>query len=140
MATKGVVIWRGDSGAPRTHYAKSQFIDCTNDAALDTFVTAIDALSDANVAKRAFIDTNIETDSAPGTSANVDYKGIAYLRDSSTLKVHSFTIPAIKAAGVQADPEGDRITSAYMASIVAALNTATGNTYTALYGVVVQKR
>jgi hypothetical protein len=140
MATKGVIIWRGDTGAPRTHYAKSQFTDVISDATLDVFQAAITDLSDANIAKRSFLDTNLETDSAPATDANVDVKGIAYFRDSTTLKVHSFTIPAIVSTAWEALPEGDRLTAAAMATLVTALNVATGNTYTALYGVVIQKR
>lgn len=140
MALKGVLIWRGDSGAPTSHYSKTQILDVTTDAALATLATALDAYSDANMAKRSHITNTIGTDSAPGAAANVDYKGIVYFRDAADLGVHSVTIPAIKSTAVESTPEGDRVTSVAGSAIVAAIAAATGNTLTFLYGVVIQKR
>ena len=140
MATKGVLIWRGDSGAPTSHYSKSQVVDVTDDTALGTLATALAAYSDANMAKRSHVTNTIGTDSAPGASANVDYKAVCYFRDASDLGVHSVTIPAVKSTAVESTPEGDRVTSAALTAIVAAIATATGNTLTGLYGVVIQKR
>jgi hypothetical protein len=140
MATKGVLIFRGDTGNPRSHYSKTQIEGVSDDTALGTLATALAAYSDANMAKRSFVSNTIGTDVAPVADANVDYKGIAYFRDSSDLSVHSITIPAIKSSAVIVKDEGDRITDAAMTAIVAAIATATGKTLTPLYGVVIQKR
>ena len=140
MALKGVLVFRGDSGAPTTHYSKSQIVDVTAKAALDTLGTALAAYSDANLAKVSMVETTLVTDSAPGVDANVDYKGVIYFRDAADLKVHSVTIPALKSTAVINTPEGDRVTSVALTAIVAAIATATGNTLTGLYGVVIQKR
>jgi hypothetical protein len=140
MATKGVIIWRGDLGNPESHYSKSQIPDVTDDTALGVLVTALDALTDCNDAKRSFISNTLLTDSEPGASANVDRKAICYFRDPTTLKVHSITIPAPVSSAVEDTDQGERVTSTAMGTIVTAINTATGKSYTALYGVVIQKR
>ncbi|GAH05801.1 unnamed protein product, partial [marine sediment metagenome] len=69
MPTKGVLVFRGDSGAPTTHYSKSQIVDVTAKAALDTLGTALVAYSDANLAKVSQIETTLVTDEAPGATA-----------------------------------------------------------------------
>jgi hypothetical protein len=140
MATKGIIIWRGDSGNPESHYSKSQIPDVTDDAALATLVTALDALTDCNDAKRSFISNTLLSDSEPGADANVDRKAIAYFRDPTTLKVHSITLAAPVSTATEMTDQGERLTAAAMSTIVAAINTATGKSYTALYGVVIQKR
>ena len=43
MALKGVIIWRGDLGAPESHYSKSQIGEVTDDTALGTLATALTA-------------------------------------------------------------------------------------------------
>ncbi len=140
MATKGVIVFRGDSGNPTTHYSKTQVEGVTDDTALGTLATALAGYSDANMAKRSHITNTAGTDASPGTGANVDWKGIIYFRDSSDLSVHSVTIPAIKATSVDSQPEGDRVLAATVTAVTAAIATATGKTLTGLYGVVIQKR
>jgi len=140
MATKGVIIWRGDTGRPTTHYSKTQIVDVTDDTALGVLATALSAYSDANMAKRSHVTNTIGTDSAPAAAANVDKKAVIYFRNASDLGVHSVTIPAIKTTSIDVKDEGDRVKAADGAAIVAAIATATGNTLTFLYGVVIQKR
>jgi len=140
MPTKGVIIWRGDLGNPKSHYSKSQIANVTDDTALGVLVTALDALTDCNDAKRSFVTNTLLTDSAPGADANVDRKAIGYFRHPTTLKVHSITIPAPVSTACEDTSDGERLTSAAMTTIVNAINTATGLSYTALYGVVIQKR
>lgn len=140
MASKGVLIWRGDLGAPESHYAKSQISEVTDDTALGVLQTALAAYTDCNAAKRSFLTLTLGTDSGPGADANVDRKAIIYFRDPTTLKVHSITIPAPVSTAVEDTPEGERVTTTALGVIVAAINTATGKSYTGLYGVVIQKR
>jgi hypothetical protein len=141
MATvnKGVVIWRGDLGNPETHYSKSMIADVTDDAALGVLVTALAALTDCNAAKRSYLALTSLTDSAPAADANVDRKAVCYFRDPTTLRVHSITLPAPKAS-ISENGDNERVTAAAMSTIVTAINTATGKSYTALYGVIIQKR
>lgn len=140
MADKGVIIWRGDLGNPETHYSKSQITDVTDATALNTLATALGAYSDCNIAKKSFSSMVLGTDSAPGANANVDRKAIVYMRDGTSLKVHSVTIPAPKSTATEETDQGERVTATALAGIVAAINTATGKSYTGLYGVVLQKR
>ncbi|MGD9131973.1 MAG: hypothetical protein PVH73_10445, partial [Candidatus Bathyarchaeota archaeon] len=63
-----------------------------------------------------------------------------YFRDPTTLSVHSFTLPAPPAADCEDTSEGERVTAAALAAVVGAINTATGKSYAALYGVVIQRR
>lgn len=142
MATKGVLIWRGDIGKPRSNYSKTQIANVTDDTALGTLATALAAYSDANMAKRSHVTNTIGTDSEPGAtpSANVDSKGIVYFRDASDLSVHSVTIPALVSTAWEEKDEGYRVTPTAGAAIVSAIATATGNTLTFLYGVYITKR
>lgn len=140
MASKGVIVWRGDSGNPSAHYSKTQIQEVTDDAALVTLITALDALTLCNSAKRSFIANILMTDAFPGASANVDRKAIAYFRHPGTLKVHSITLPAPVATACVMTDQGERLTSAAMTTIVDAIAAATGVAYTSLYGVVLQKR
>lgn len=138
--TKGVIIWRGDAGNPESHYSKSQISDVTDDTALQTLVTALLPYSDCNAAKTSFVANTLGTDSEPGADALVDLKAVCYMRDPDTLRVHSVTIPAPVATMYTTEDQGDRVTSAALTAIVGAINTATGKSYTALYGVIIQKR
>ena len=140
MAAKGIIVFRGDLGNPESHYSKSQVIDVTDDAALATLVTGLVAYTDCNAAKRSFVTATVITDAEPGADANVDRKAVIYMRDPTTLRVHSLTLPAPVATAVEDTVQGERVTAVAGAAIVALVNTATGKSYTFLYGVVIQKR
>lgn len=140
MASKGVIVWRGDKGKPRGHYSKTTIGSVTDDAALNTLITALASHTDCNSAKRSFLSNTGMTDALPGANVNVDKKGIVYFRHPTTLKVHSVTLPGITAASTELVDEGERMTPAAVAAIVTAINTATGIAYSPLYGVVEQPR
>jgi len=140
MAKKGMIIYRGDSGRPKTHYAKSTVDNVIDNAALTVLKTALNSYTDCNPAKQVFSESTLLVDAAPVTNANVDYRGTVYFRHPTTLKVHSFTLPAIAASAVEMKDEGERIKTADVSTIVAAIATATGIAYTPLYGVVEQSR
>jgi hypothetical protein len=140
MATKGVVIFRGDNGSPPNNYVKTIIDQVTDDAALAILAPILGGHSDCNVAKRAFSTLTAIADAEPGADANVDRKAICYFKDTVTQHVISVTIPAPKDTSVEMTAEGERVTDAAMLAIEAALETATGRTLASLYGVVVQKR
>lgn len=135
MATnKGVIVFRGDYGRPRSHYSKTTIKGVTADAALGTLATALAAYSDANYAKRSFIVETTATDSAPGSSVSMDTKGVIWLKDTADGSIVTVTIPALKSTAWEIKDSGKRITPAVLTAVQSAINTATGKTYTALYG------
>jgi hypothetical protein len=135
---KGVIVWRGDFGRPETHYAKSIIRDVTSDAALETLITSLLSHTDCNSAKRSFNTVNEMTDSAPGADANVDRRAVYYFRDED-LTIKKLELPAPPAIDTENQGQGERVTAAALAAVVAAVNTATGKTYTGLYGKVIQR-
>jgi hypothetical protein len=140
MATKGVIIYRGDTGNPNNHYAKGQIDSVTDASALDTLATALEAHTNCNVSKKSFLSNTLGVDAPPAAGANVDVKAIVYFRHPTTLKVHSVTIPSPVTADIEETADGTRVKAASVSTIVGLINTATGITYSPLYGVVVQKR
>jgi len=142
MASKGIIVWRGDMGRPTNHYSKTQIPDANDTPAVSVLATALAAYSTANIAKYSWVQSAVVTDEKPGAtpSANVDYRAIVYFRNTTTGNVHSVTIPAFLSTAVEETPEGDRVTDAAMIAIVAAIATATGETLVPLHGVVIQKR
>jgi len=139
MPSKGVIIFRGDSGTPKSNYAKTIIEGVTDDAALLALTTVVAGHTKANIAKRAFSTLTTGTDAEPGAGALVDRKAICYFRDTTTLHVITMTISAPADASVEVTDDGERVTDAAMESLRAALATATGKTLTALYGTVIQK-
>lgn len=140
MATKGTIIFKGDIGAPEGHYGKGQIVGVSDAAALTVFAAFMIDHSDCNVAKESFVSAVLGTDLAPGLSANVDRRATVYFRDPTDLTTHSFSYPAPAAADVEDKPQGERLTDVAVAAIVAAINLATGKSYTPQYGIVTQKR
>ncbi|MGB5749469.1 MAG: hypothetical protein WBM69_20995 [Desulfobacterales bacterium] len=139
MATKGVIIWRGDFGNPENNYSKSQISDVTDVAALDTLATVIGGHSDCNIAKKNFTSITLGTDAEPGADANVDRKAICTFRDATTLKIVTMTFPGPKSTSVEDRDEGERVTDAAMIALEAGLEAATGKTLSSLSGKVIQK-
>ena len=136
---KGVIVWQGDYGQPESHLSKGVFRDVTDAAALDTLATALLAYTDCNVYAKHF-NTVTETGSAaPGVDANVDEKAMIVMKDSADGKVIKFLIPAPVSTMFEIQGQGDRVTDVALAAIVAAINTATGNTYVGMYGKKLQK-
>jgi hypothetical protein len=141
MPNKGVITFRGDLGNPPNNYSRTMIEGVTDAAALATLVSALETHTLCNVAKTSFNAIVAGTDAAPGASANVDNKGTIFMRDPTNLHLVKVSLPA----PVDADFEeisgslGERYTAAALTAIVTAINTATGNSYTALYGTRTQK-
>jgi hypothetical protein len=132
--TKGVVVFRGDYGRPRSNYSKTTIKSVTADGALGTLATALATYSDANYAKRSFITETTATDSAPGAAVSMDTKGVIWLKDTADGSIVTVTIPALKTTAWEVKDAGKRITTTVLTAVQSAMNTATGKTYTALYG------
>jgi hypothetical protein len=136
---KGVVIFRGDSGTPKSNYAKTIIEGVTGDGALATLQGVIEGHTKANIAKRAFSTLTTVNDNEPGVGALVDRKAVCYFKDLSNLHVITLTISAPADASCEVIDDGERVTDAAMEDLRAALAAATGKTLTALYGNVIQK-
>jgi hypothetical protein len=139
MPSKGVIIFRGDSGTPKSNYAKTIIDGVTDDAALLSLQTVIAGHTKANIAKRAFSTLTTVVDDEPGAGALVDRKAVCYFKDTTTLHTISLTISAPADASCEVVDDGERVTDAAMEALRGALANATGRTLTALYGNVIQK-
>lgn len=129
---KGTIVWRGDAGRPNNHYSISRIEGVTDDTALATLITALAAYSDCNVAKRIFNSITGMTDSEPGTDANVKVKALFTMRNPTNLHVVKYEFPAPKFTAIELGEEGNKLTAAVEAGILAAINTACATSYTAL--------
>lgn len=137
--TRGIIVYKGDYGSPESNLSKGTFKDVLDSAKLDTLATALIAFSDAVVAAKHFNSVTEVTTTPPGADANVDLKAMIVLKDTGDGSVIKFLIPAPKASLYEATEQGDRVTDANMATITAAVNAATGKTFTPLYGKIIQK-
>jgi hypothetical protein len=140
MATKGVIVFRGDYGNPEGHYSKTIIKGVTDDAKLATLITTLSTHTNCNVSQRSFNAQVFMTDAKPGNDSNVDERNIIYFRHPTTLAVHSVTLPAPPDADWEYKPEGERVTDAAVTAVVTAIATATGIAYQAMYGVHITKR
>lgn len=124
---------RGNVGSK--HVAKTRIKGVADLASLQTLATTLGGFTGANVARQGFVDFANGTTAAPGTGVNSDHRGTAYFQDSSG-GIHSITIPGWDDAAHApvAGDDGDRMADADVAAIVAAINTATGESYTPLWG------
>jgi hypothetical protein len=138
---KGVIVWRGDLGSPPNNFSKTTIEGVSDDAALATLAGVMSAHSDCNPARRSFNAVTAMTNEAPGVSANVDEKGLIYFQDPTNLHTLSTELPAPKSTSREeiAGTKFERLTETCLSDIVTAINTATGNSYTALYGKVIQR-
>lgn len=138
MATvlKGTITWRGDTGRGRSKYARSQILDVTADAAMQTLATALAAHTDCNKAAVMFSTKTSGTDTPPGAGADTGKKGTVYFRNEADLKVRNITFSAPAAADIEDVGFGETYKAASVTTIVALLATATGLTLTGLYGTV----
>lgn len=138
--TRGVLVFRGEfGGTKKNHYLTSSFDNLIGTTELNTLVTALATHTDANIAFKTIL-SRFEENDAEGTGANVDRKAIIYFRHPTTLKVHSLTVPAPVAADVEDTDQGERVKASAVTTIVGLINAATGISYAALHGVVIQDR
>jgi hypothetical protein len=142
MPDKVLVQYRGDLGDPPSNFAQSVIDNPISDAAAVTFLTALDAHTDANISKRVYSTVTSMTGAAPGSGVNIDRKAVLYFRHPTTLRTHNFTVNAIVAADTEevVGSEGERVTTAAMTAIIGDIETLTGIAFIPLYGVVIQSR
>jgi len=138
MATvkKGTITWRGDTGRGRSKFARSQISDVTDDTAMQTLATALEAHTDCNKATAGWITNTSGTMGAPGAGADTGVKGTVYFQNAADLKVRSITLSAPAAADIEDVGYGKTYKATAVTAITALIATATGLTLTGLYGTV----
>lgn len=104
-------------------------------AAVTTLKTALSAFSDCHIRAEGFQDKNYFAVVGAG---NRDLKAIITLADADG-ETHKWAIPGFNGEPVQ-DSEGERVSDANVATIQAAIEAYTGETYTALRSPVIQTR
>lgn len=122
--------------------AKATITGVTSQVALGTLVTAYMALSDGGLESTHFSERTM-TSGTPAAGSNSDRRAECYFQDTDTGAIVLLTLIAPKTTAIEDVPGrdgGERVTSAAMESLRAALATATGRTLKVLYGYVIQKR
>lgn len=142
MPNLGIINWIGDYGTgDQPHVTGSRIDQILGDAELVTLATGLGAYTLCNNASRSVNTSTSVNPAAPSASANVDEKGIIYMRDTVTNKTISVTIPAWDVASKPLDPTGagDRILKADVDAITALVATATGRTLVGVWGKHIKK-
>lgn len=140
MPTRGIYLYWGNKGRPRSHFAEAIIENPLSMAALTTLRGVLNEYTLCNTATQTFQEKAKVDSGAPGGTVNVDKKAIIYFRHPTTLRVHHYTIPAPNPTYIELVDEGERMTDAAVAAIVAGIATATGISYAPMYGVIEQAR
>lgn len=138
--TKGTIVWRGDRGRPPGNLFTTRIAVPLSKVKMTDLAWS---LKDHTICLRnrvTFLDINSIGDYVPGAGANVDKVAVLYFRDPTTGGVGKISIPCLIAADIENTPNGERVTSTAMTTIIGLLNTATGKSYTPLYGIIKQVR
>lgn len=139
---KGTIVWHGDRGTGKSpHTSKSIVNGVIGLTELVTLRTALAAYVDCNAGRASAVDFDAGTPSAPGAGVNVDERAVIYMKDPSDDSVKSITLAGWDTTTypLEASSEGDRIAAADVAAITALINTATGESYSGLWGKHVKK-
>jgi hypothetical protein len=137
---KLTLFWRGDMGAPPTHYARSVINGVLDAAKAETLWTALITHTKCNLAKTSQALLTIVNDAPPvgDPPVNVDRRGIIFFQNPTDFGVKRMTMPSPADADVEDAEGGERYTSTAGLAIVALINTATGASYNFLWGKVIQ--
>ncbi len=134
-------VWVGDSGLAPTNESIS-LLPAFPDNNITPINVLFAAVQEHSLCLGRFLYYtlvyNLEVD-PPGVGANVDRKAVIYFRDPATLEALTFTYPAPIAADVEDTQWGKRIKKSVVDDIVGHLSTMAGKSYTALYGVFLQR-
>jgi hypothetical protein len=139
---RGTIVWHGDRGTGKApHTGRSTIKGVTDKAALLTLAAALAVYTTCNRGRASVNDFDGGTPSAPGVDANVDERAELYFYWEEEDSVVSLTIPSWDTATYPLDPasEGDRIVAADVNAIAALMATATGRTYSGLWGKHIKK-
>lgn len=139
---RGTIMWHGDRGTGKSpHLGRSTIKGVTDKAALLTLATGLAAYTLCNRGRASVNDFDAGTPSAPSANANVDERAEIFMYWAEEDSVVSLTLPAWDTTTYPLDDasEGDRISSTDVAAIAALMATATGRTYSGLWGKHIKK-
>lgn len=128
---KGVVTFMDSE----KNFASMRFEGVADLTALTTLETALAVLSDGNPKRRAIVEADILSPATPATG-HVDTKGIITAQDSDG-HIHRWSLPSFDGTSVKIKG-GYRMDDTELATVVAAIATATGLTLTPLESPVIQ--
>lgn len=130
---RGTITWKGSNTATVTTRFKAASGKTKNDVV--TLKAALDDFSDCDVRAEAFIDKNYYAVDGAG---NVDLKAICSFADADG-ETHKYVIPGYK-GGTVTDNEGEKVDPTDLATIQAAIEAFTGETFTPLRSPVIQTK
>jgi hypothetical protein len=128
-----VYVFSGETG----NTAKASIRAITAEAAATTFRAFLQAHSESLIVAQSY-SSRIIIDGAPDAGSDSDNRLVCRLQDKATGDIVRVTIVDPNAGDMENVPGkegGVRATAAFMALLVGAMDTATGNTYRALEGV-----
>lgn len=132
MPDKGIIQW---SAGDLQFASTTIFGSNVTRATLDTFITALEGMTDYAVTRSSFVDeTVVASPVFPDPYENTDEKVVIVAKDSDG-KIHKWKLPRLSAANMELVPEkGERVTSTALSTLVGHLATLTGLTLTPIKG------
>ena len=138
---KATITLQGDIGSPQTSQrGKTVVNDVTDLAAAQQLNTDIELYSNCVKSATSVTDSDYLVVSRPGLGANVDRKGVIVLQEVGTGKIRQVTIPAIKGTATTDEEGGERVIQAVRDDIASKVGAATGKTFVAVDGYVIQPK
>lgn len=119
--------------------SRINMLDVENIGAVETYGNKVKSYSDAGIVAVGYTAAKY-TKPAPGTTSNVDKKGIVIVKDTKRGVAHELTIPSLKTGQTESTPNGDRIKQDVVEGLATAYGTAIGVPMIGLYGYPTQKK
>jgi hypothetical protein len=139
MAQEVILHWEAARGGSARHKTKSVLTNASGPGSRYPLGQAIAARSKCKCRTSAYINRQEQHFTQPvDPESTADRRATVYFRHPSTLEVHQFSYPDPVDGDTEVTPQGERLTQAALATVVTAINTATGISYAPLYGVVTQ--
>lgn len=135
-----ILTWLGTVGGRRGHISTSILDGVASVGECLAFADGMGSKSNANVKLYHHSRRYVKTLSPPGGGANLDRICTVYLRNVSDGTVRELIFPDPIASLSVEKSQGERLTDAALADIVALVNASSSETFVGLYGVVTQKR
>lgn len=142
LTTGGGIIWQGTRGGAnegQLYNQKLPWLGGLTNARVSAL--SITLAGYTNCARRAYTSINKTTLVATVTGdLNLKVKAIMYFKCITNGKTYTLTLPCPKATMYEQTTEGERVKDSVMIAIANALTTAyLGNTFTPLYGKIIQR-
>ena len=135
------VTFKGDFGKRANNEKPTKWPGVTWTELLnDGFKTDLAAWTDCNIKTITERYSFALDTAAPGADANVDKVLTARLRNTTTGKIISISIPAPKSSVLENAPEGERLADSQITAFMTMINDNLEDSFTFLYSIVEQSR